>query len=1104
MSAETSPDIQGHARLCGCAACRAGTARADTENWAITASAGTSGASQMAAAAAPYYIPTALLAPDEYRWNFNAPGTPLTLTYGFMTTQPWYADPNSASWFENEFGSFQTFTASQREGVERAFQQYESVCNVDFTFLANGDSAQLRFGAALLDAASAAHAYYPDRSSSGDWEGDVWFNTTETYLQNQSAGSYGYFVTLHEIGHTLGLKHPFYEPDFPAGITLPNYEDNRRYTVMSYNTAPSAPSYLEPSSLMLYDIAALQYLYGANMTYKSGDDTWRWLPDEVFLTCIWDGGGNDTLDASNQTRAVIIDLTPGSFSSVGSFVNWNAISNLAIAFNCWIENAIGGSGNDTVTGNSLANSLEGGAGDDTLFGAGGSDTLTGGEGNDALHGESGNDILDGGNGSDTAFFNGARANYQVIRGAGTVTVTALNGNDGMDVLSGIDFLQFNDGLVVVNTAPVVVAHNHVPLHGTTALAATMLVDSVTDADGDPIIRYRFYDETVGNGRFRLNGTLQAEMANIVVAAGDLANFDFKTSGSGSDLLWVQAHDGFEWGAWTSFTVGAAPNAAPVVSPINVTPAHGTSLAALSLAPASDLDQGDTIQHYEFWDSGLDAASGYFTINGQRQGTNVAVPIAAADIANVRFQLGSVSDQLWVRVSDGLSWSTWKSFTVAAPPNVAATIMVLGRQPAHGELSIAADALFDVSDADGDTITKYRFYDGTVGNGRFTLNGATRVEMANIEINAADLANFGYVVSTTGTGDTLWVQAHDGLAWSVWKSFNVATMANSAPVVTVGNFAPTLGDTSIPAADLFAVSDADGDATTHYRFYDGTAGNGRFRLNEVQQAEIANILVDAADLSNLVYVPGAGADVLWVQAYDGYAWGAWKSFTASAPQNSLPAVIAQDYTPAHGTVSIAAASLFAISAADGAAITQYRFYDGTIGNGRFRLNGALQAEMANIEVATGDLANFDFKTSGSGSDLLWVQASSDGATWGAWKSFNVAAPPNTAPVVGVANQSRPANSVLAAASLFSAPASDPDGDSIVKYQFWDSTSGGGTFTVSGIAQAWNTAIEIMANQLAATAFVTGNSAGTDQLWARAHDGSAWGEWNPFNVTTLAPT
>ena len=44
------------------------------------------------------------------------------------------------------------------------------------------------------------------------------------------------------------------------------------------------------------------------------------------------------------------------------------------------------------------------------------------------------------------------------------------------------------------------------------------------------------------------------------------------------------------------------------------------------------------------------------------------------------------------------------------------------------------------------------------NGHFTLNGVKQVELSNIEITAADLANFRYVMSATGAGDTLWVQA----------------------------------------------------------------------------------------------------------------------------------------------------------------------------------------------------------------------------------------------------------------------------------------------------------------------------------------------------------
>ena len=43
-----------------------------------------------------------------------------------------------------------------------------------------------------------------------------------------------------------------------------------------------------------------------------------------------------------------------------------------------IENVTGGSGNDTLTGDALANNFIGGAGTDLLKGAGGNDVLDGG------------------------------------------------------------------------------------------------------------------------------------------------------------------------------------------------------------------------------------------------------------------------------------------------------------------------------------------------------------------------------------------------------------------------------------------------------------------------------------------------------------------------------------------------------------------------------------------------------------------------------------------------------------------------------------------------------------------------------------------------------
>ena len=65
-----------------------------------------------------------------------------------------------------------------------------------------------------------------------------------------------------------------------------------------------------------------------------------------------------------------------------------------------IENVIGGSGNDELTGDDRANQLTGGFGNDILDGGAGNDTLNGGAGNDTLDGGAGDDVLFGGDGDD--------------------------------------------------------------------------------------------------------------------------------------------------------------------------------------------------------------------------------------------------------------------------------------------------------------------------------------------------------------------------------------------------------------------------------------------------------------------------------------------------------------------------------------------------------------------------------------------------------------------------------------------------------------------------------------------------------------------------------
>src|SRR5262249_37197243 len=113
-----------------------------------------------------------------------------------------------------------------------------------------------------------------------------------------------------------------------------------------------------------------------------------------------------------------VDLNAGTYSDVGGFMT----NNLAIAYNVTIENAIGGSGNDTITGNDANN---------TLWGGPGNDTLLGGIGNDILHGGPGNDVLNGGPGADQFVFDAPSD------GGGTVQDFAFG--TGPPVLNHIGF-----------------------------------------------------------------------------------------------------------------------------------------------------------------------------------------------------------------------------------------------------------------------------------------------------------------------------------------------------------------------------------------------------------------------------------------------------------------------------------------------------------------------------------------------------------------------------------------------------------------------------------------------------------------------------------------
>jgi hypothetical protein len=299
------------------------------------------------------------------------------------------------------------------------------------------------FGDTFLNTLGANRFIYPRP------EGDIGFNIDFDSLYSFSnPGSAAFYVTLHEIGHTLGLKH-----SHDRGLAeLPTFAeaglqelDSAYATVMSYN--PASPVIPEGHSAtpMPLDILAIQYLYGANPTTGAGNTVYA-LADDAVVRTIYDVGGTDTLTATFSSQPVIIDLREATFSLIG------ARTAVATAFGTIIENAEGSQAADTIIGNQVANQLNGQAGDDAIAGQDGSDFLFGESGDDIIYGNKNTDHIDGGQGNDTLFGgqnNGVPSGTPLAQRDGFDTVSGGVGDDIMYGNHGADILVGGDGADVL-------------------------------------------------------------------------------------------------------------------------------------------------------------------------------------------------------------------------------------------------------------------------------------------------------------------------------------------------------------------------------------------------------------------------------------------------------------------------------------------------------------------------------------------------------------------------------------------------------------------------------------------------------------------------------
>lgn len=400
----------------------------------------------------------------------------------------------------------------EMQAWQKAVQGWSNVAKVTFNQVFTAEEAlfreRLEDQATAGGTVSASHSLpnaNPNAQSQGTYNFEA-VNVRQWSPDQLEPGGNFHRTFIHEVGHGLGLKHPHdggsgdfggnYFPGIDSSMTSAErqrslgvldlnhmfgsvmsyihgyeFDDQGHVQVVPTRQRPVADDFFLDHGFaatpMAYDIAAIQYLYGANMNFRTGDNVYIlpdsndphpfvrgepneagvpesiiYQPDTAYWECIWDAGGideirYDVMDANGNavagTRNVIIDLTPATLDM--SETGYGVLSYAAfigggytIANGVIIENATGGNGNDTLKGNFADNVILGRGGDDVITATAGLDTVDGGEGFDRL-------VFSGFGRGDTAISLGLSEGRSSI-GWSAADVTTFTGIERAELVDG--------------------------------------------------------------------------------------------------------------------------------------------------------------------------------------------------------------------------------------------------------------------------------------------------------------------------------------------------------------------------------------------------------------------------------------------------------------------------------------------------------------------------------------------------------------------------------------------------------------------------------------------------------------------------------------------